>query len=57
MTDVWWDDQYINAKQLHLEAIERGIEEPPKNPIKDDYSYWTIEMQKQEVHGPWSQIE
>ncbi|MEQ6353829.1 hypothetical protein ABNX05_04315 [Lysinibacillus sp. M3] len=57
MTDVWWDDQYINAKQLHLKANERGIEEPPKNPTEDDFSYWTIEMQKQEVHGLWSQIE
>lgn len=54
VTDVWWDDQYIAVKQLHLKSDKRGYEEPPKNPTNDDYSYWIIEMQKHEVKGPLS---
>lgn len=52
VTAVWWDEQYIIVKQLHLRADERGYEEPPQNPTDDDYSYWIIEMDKNEVKGP-----
>ena len=52
VTAVWWDEQYIIAKQLRLRADERGYEEPPKNPTDDDYSYWIIEIDKNEVKGP-----
>ena len=52
VTAVWWDEQYIIAKQLRLRADERGYEEPPQNPTDDDYSYWIIEMDKNEVKGP-----
>lgn len=54
VTAVWWDEQYIIAKQLRLRADERGYEEPPQNPTDDDYSYWIIEMDKNEVKGPLS---
>lgn len=30
VTAVWWNDQYIIAKQMHLSANERGYDEPPK---------------------------
>lgn len=49
---VWWDKQYIIAKQLHLKTNERGVEEPPQNPTDDDYSYWIIDIDKNEVKGP-----
>ena len=52
VTAVWWDDQYIIAKQLCLRADERGYEEPIQNPTEDDYSYWIIEIDKNEVKGP-----
>lgn len=52
VTAVWWDEQYIIAKQLHLKANERGYEEPPQSPTDDDYSYWVIAMNKNEVKGP-----
>ena len=52
VTAVWWDDQYIIAKQLSLRADERGYEKPPKNPADNDYSYWIIEIDKNEVKGP-----
>lgn len=52
VTSVWWDEQYIIAKQLRLRADERGYEEPPQNPTDDDYSYWIIEIDKNEVKGP-----
>ncbi|MER1958886.1 MAG: DUF3997 domain-containing protein [Solibacillus sp.] len=52
VTAVWWDEQYIIAKQLSLKADERGYEEPPKNPTDDHYFYWIIEMDKNEVKGP-----
>ncbi len=52
VTDVWWDKQYIIAKQLHLKTNERGVEEPPQNPTDDDYSYWIIEIDENEVKGP-----
>ncbi|PKC52966.1 hypothetical protein RhiirA1_404616, partial [Rhizophagus irregularis] len=55
VTAVWWNDQYIIAKQMHLSANERGYDEPPQNPTAEDYSYWIIEMQKHEVNGPISQ--
>ncbi|MBD8034635.1 DUF3997 domain-containing protein [Solibacillus merdavium] len=49
---VWWNEQYIIAKQLHLKSNGRGVEEPPKKPSDADYSYWIIEMNKNEVKGP-----
>ena len=52
VTDVWWDKQYIIAKQLHLKTNERGVEEPPQNPTDDDYSYWIIEIDENELKGP-----
>lgn len=52
VTAVWWDDQYIIAKQLSLRAYERGYEKPPKTPADNDYSYWIIEIDKNEVKGP-----
>jgi len=52
VTAIWWDEQYIIAKQLRLRADERVYEEPPKNPTDDDYSYWIIEIDKNEVKGP-----
>lgn len=52
VTAVWWDEQYIIAKQLRLKADKRGYEELPKNPTDDDYSYWTIEIDKNKVKGP-----
>lgn len=52
VTAVWWDEHYIIAKQLHLRPDGRGYEEPPKKPTDDDYSYWIIEMEKNEVKGP-----
>ena len=52
VTAVWWDDQYIIAKQLSLRAVERGYEKPPKTPADNDYSYWIIEIDKNEVKGP-----
>ena len=52
VTAVWWDDQYIIAKQLSLRADERGYEKPPKTPADNDYSYWIIEIDKNEVKGP-----
>jgi len=52
VTVVWWDDQYIIAKQLSLRADERGYKKPPKTPAENDYSYWIIEIDKNEVKGP-----
>ncbi len=52
VTAVWWDKQYIIVKQLHLKTNERGVEEPPQNPTDDDYSYWIIEIDENEVKGP-----
>ena len=46
MTDVWWDNDYIIAKQLRLSLDERGYKEPPEKPTEDDYSYWIIEIEK-----------
>nr|WP_106779437.1 DUF3997 domain-containing protein [Lysinibacillus timonensis] len=57
VTAVWWDHQFIVAKQLHLKTNERGIEKSPKNPTNDDYSYWIIEKETQEINGPMSQTE
>lgn len=51
---VWWNEQYIVAKQLHLKADQRGYEEPPQNPTDDDYSYWILEMDNNQVKGPLS---
>lgn len=55
VTAVWWNEQYIIAKQLHLKANERGMEEPPQRPTAEDFFYWVIEMQNHEVIGPMSQ--
>ena len=52
MNRLLGDGQYIIAKQLRLRADERGYEEPPQNPTDDDYSYWIIEIDKNEVKGP-----
>ena len=52
VTDVWWDNDYIIAKQLRLILDEQGYKEPPKKPTEDDYSYWIIEIEKYEVKGP-----
>ena len=52
VTEVWWNEEYIIAKQLHLKTDERGYEEPPQNPTDDDFSYWIIEKDKNEVKGP-----
>ena len=54
VTAVWWNEQYIIAKQLHLKADEREYKEPPQNPTAANYSYWIIEMDKNEVKGPLS---
>ena len=52
VTAVWWNKEYIIAKQLHLKTNERGVEEPPQNPTDDDYSYWIIEIDENRVKGP-----
>ena len=52
MTDVWWDNDYIIAKQLRLILDERGNKKPPKKPTEDDYSYWIIKIETNEVKGP-----
>ena len=52
VTAIWWDEQYIVAKQLHLEKDERGVELPSQNPTDDNYSYWIIEIDKNDVKGP-----
>lgn len=57
VTEVWWDDQYIIAKQLHLKPDERGLEQPPEKPTEDDFSYWIIEIDQNEVQGPLTLVE
>lgn len=52
VTDIWWNDEYIIAKQLHLKVNENGYEEPPKKPTDADYSYWIIDIHHHEVKGP-----
>ena len=37
-----------------MTTYRQGYEEPPQNPTDDDYSYWIIEMDKNEVKGPLS---
>lgn len=57
VTAIWSDEQYIVAKQLRLQADERGYEQPPENPTEADYAYWIIEMASNEVTGPLSLTE
>ena len=33
VTEVWWNDDYIVAKQIELVADERGYEQPPETPL------------------------
>lgn len=48
VTDIWWDDHYIIAKQVTLQSINGGVEEP--NEAK--YAFWLIDMQANTVYGP-----
>lgn len=47
VTDVWWDDHYIVAKQLVLNDGE-----PPEKPTEADFQYWIIDVNDHAVVGP-----
>lgn len=49
VTDVWWDDQYIVAKQLKLTATENGFKEPPQNISHTDINYWIIDVNNHQI--------
>lgn len=56
ITDVWWNEDYIIAKQLKLVANKNGVLEPPK-PSNVDYSYWIIDVNNREPLGPFDEKE
>lgn len=49
VTDVWWDDQYIVAKQLKLTATENGYKEPPQNISLKNINYWIIDVNNHQL--------
>lgn len=57
VTEVWWDDEYIVAKQMVLVADERNNEQPPKNPAINDFYYWIIDVDDHQVWGPFDEKE
>lgn len=52
VTDVWWNDEYIVAKQMLLTTDERGYEQPPEKPSDEDFQYWLIDVHNHQVTGP-----
>jgi hypothetical protein len=57
VTDVWWNKEYIVAKQIVLVADERGYEQPPEKPSLDDFQYWLIDVRNHQVLGPLTEKE
>ncbi len=57
VTDVWWNEEYIVAKQMVLVADERGYEQPPEQPSLDDFQYWLIDVHNHQVLGPLDEKE
>lgn len=49
VTDVWWNDQYIIAKQLKLTTTENSYKEPPKNISTEDITYWIIDVKNHQI--------
>ena len=57
VTDVWWNEEYIVAKQMVLVADERGYEQPPEQPSLGNFQYWLIDVHSHQVLGPLDEIE
>ena len=57
VSDVWWNEDYIVAKQIVLVADERGYEQPPKKPTSNDFYYWLIDVNNHQVLGPLNEKE
>lgn len=57
VTDVWWNEEYIVAKQMVLKADKYGYEEPPKNPTENDFKYWIIDVTSRQPIGPLNETE
>lgn len=57
VSDVWWNEEYIVAKQIVLVADERGYEQPPEQPSLDDFQYWLIDVHNHQVLGPLNEKE
>ena len=57
VTDVWWNGEYIVAKQIVLKADKYGDEEPPKNPTENDFKYWIIDVTSRQPIGPLNETE
>jgi hypothetical protein len=57
VTDVWWNDEYIVAKQIVLMTDENNNGHPPKNPSTNDFYYWLIDVNNHQVLGPLNEKE
>ncbi|WP_431028737.1 DUF3997 domain-containing protein [Lysinibacillus sp. LZ02] len=53
VTDAWWNEEYIVAKQIVLTDDENGYEKPSN----DDMSYWVIDVNNHQVFGPFDENE
>ena len=49
---VYEDEHIIAAKQLKLQADERGYEKEPEKITSADYAYWIIDKMTHTVDGP-----
>ena len=57
ITEVWWNDQYIIAKQMELEASENGYEQPPKDTSQQVFTYWVIDVQNYRIQNTFKEEE
>ncbi|MFJ6208326.1 DUF3997 domain-containing protein [Lysinibacillus sp. NPDC092081] len=48
ITDIWWNDNYIIAKQVTLQSINGGVAEPNE----EQFAFWVVDMHAHIVYGP-----
>lgn len=57
VTDVWWNKDYIIAKQVILSNSKNGVKVPPEDKDDFQFSYWLIHKEEHLVYGPLSESE
>lgn len=56
VTDIWWNEEFIVAKQIVLIKDENN-EHPPEKPTVNDFSYWIIDVNNHQTLGPFNEKE
>ena len=48
ITDIWWNDNYIIAKQMTLQSITAGVAEPNE----EQFAFWVVDLHAHIVYWP-----